>query len=289
VDLRKWEEAVDEYKKSLGVGVDLLVGEAASMPNQAAFIELIRLIADGPLMLASILDGGVKRKLESPAFYQMLFSSQALHFLKRFCSAMRLDDFDGALYLCRAIYEAVIRIRFLRFNPSGEEIFLALSVVGNGSFEYKRAGGKVNWTVIEDVKNNKSIRVDISNRQMVEASRKEIDTVVYSVLFRHLSSFVHPNVDSIHRNFSLNEGFRIHFDDNPFEGALVCASMMVLLFSELAQMSCLRKEKRRDARVFAKRIAEVIFLTETDRVTIFPGDFECLREKLRDAVMEIAA
>jgi hypothetical protein len=290
VELREWMEAVTEYEESLETGVDLLDdGADQPMPNQGAFVELIRLIADGPLMLASVLDAGVKQKLEPPAFYQMLFSSQALYFLKRFCSAMRLDDFDGALYLCRAIYEAVIRIRFLRFNPAGEEIFLALSAVGKGSFEYRRSGDKVTWSVIEDLKNKKSIRVDISNRQMVGASRKKIDLDVYSVLFRHLSSFVHPNVDSIHRNFSLSEGFSIHFNDNPFEGALICASMMVLLFSELGQMSCLRKEQRRDARVFARKIAVAIFRTESERVTIFPGDFECLKEKLHDAIEEIAA
>jgi hypothetical protein len=238
-------------------------------------------------MLASILDRGVKRRLEPPAFYQMLFSSQALYFLKRFCSAMRLDDFDGGLYFCRAIYEAIIQIRFLRFDPSAEQIFLALSLVGNGSFEYKRVRGKINWNVIDDIKNKKSIRVDVSNYRMASASQKQIDLDVYSVLFRHMSKFVHPNVDSLHQNFSLNEGFRIHFDDNPFEGALICASMLVLLFSELGQMSCLRKQQCRDARFFAKKASKAILGTESDTVTIFPGDFKCIKDKLHDAMQEI--
>lgn len=287
VDLQEWTEAVEEYGELVAAGTDPFNEADQSIPNQATFVELIRLISDAPLILASILNARVGRTLEPAAFYQMIFCSQGLYFLKRFCSAMRLDDFDGALYLCRAIYEAIIRIRFLRFDPSGAEIFLAVSFVGNGSFEYKRGGGKTNWSVVEDIKNKKSIRVDISNRRMVSASGKQIDLDVYLVLFRHLSSFVHPNLDSILRNFSLKDGFKIHFYDNPFEGALICASMLVLLFSELSQLSFLRQQQRRDARVFSKKTAKVIFGTETDHIKIFPGDFECLKEKLNDAMHEI--
>jgi hypothetical protein len=65
--------------------------------------------------------------------------------------------------------------------------------------------------------------------------------------------------------------------------------MLVLLFSELSQISSLRKERRRDARVFAKKTATVIFRTESDRIKIFPGDFACLKEKLHDAIKEIGS
>jgi hypothetical protein len=49
-----------------------------------------------------------------------------------------------------------------------------------------------------------------------------------------------------------------------------------------------RKQQCRDARFFAKKTSRAILRTESDSVTIFPGDFKCIKDKLHDAVQEIS-
>jgi hypothetical protein len=246
-------------------------------------------VAEIPIVLASILDRGPRGALDEVAFFQLLFVSQSLAFLKKYCSAIQADDFDGGLDICRSIYETVLRIRYLRYQPEDVKIFIALLGLESGSYEYARRGAKTDWNTVMEKKTGLKINVRISNYKMASASGKKIDSDVYSVLFRYMSTFVHPNVDSWDRYFYRETGFRIHFEDNPFEGLFVCVFVLILLFSEIAQLTVLRQLQRRDARFICKRLASSMQLMEGGGAQIFAGRFSCVKEKMSDAVREAAA
>jgi hypothetical protein len=129
--------------------------------------------------------------------------------------------------------------------------------------------------------------VDISNFKMAAISGRQIDVDVYTVLFRYMSRFVHPNVDMIGRNFSQEKGFSIHFEHNPFEGLIISSFTALLLFSEMSKLNCFRKIQRRDARFLAKRIAKALKKLGSGSIEIFSGPFVCLKAKVDDIVIEL--
>jgi hypothetical protein len=174
----------------------------------------------------------------------------------------------------------------LRHNPDAAEIFMALSGVGNGLYEYKKRGAKIDFRTAVELATGKEVNLNLSNYRMASASNKEIDADVYAVLFRHLSQSVHPNVDTLHRYFSEEEGFAIHVETNPFEGLIIFSFVVVLLFAELAQLQFFKKIQRRDAGFEAKKMANLISALNSGGLEIFPGTFGCLKDKLKDAVME---
>jgi hypothetical protein len=218
----------------------------------------------------------------------MIFVSQALYFLRRYCSALRLDDFDGGLYLCRSMYEAVLRIRYLKYEPQKAEIFLALSGVEIGLYDYKRKGNRTDWNILVDKNTGVNINVNLSNHKMASASGKRLDVDVYAILFRYMSKFVDPNVDTLNKHFSEETGFAIHVDDNPFEGLLICSFVLILLFSELSQLNCFSVTQKRDARFACKKIARILLSIESQDIQVFPGTFACVKEKVKDAIQEAA-
>ena len=104
-----------------------------------------------------------------------------------------------------------------------------------------------------------------------------------------MSGFVHPNVDRISRNFSLEEGFFIHFESNPFDGLIVVSFVTLLLFFEISKLSCIRAVQRRDARFIAKKITKVMKSFETGSIDIFAGQFACLRTKVHEMAGKLRA
>ena len=86
----------------------------------------------------------------------------------------------------------------------------------------------------------------------------------------------------------MSDGFSIFVDDNPFEGALICSFVSLLLFAELAQLGVLSKIQRRDARFQAKQLAKILRTMETESLKVFAGGFLCLKQKIEDAEIEIA-
>jgi hypothetical protein len=233
------------------------------------------------------LSKDVRKELGEAAFFQMFFATQALYFLRRFCSTMSSQDFDGGLYICRSVYEAILRIRFLKFEPASAKIFIGLAGVTGGTHEFVQRGGKVRWSEVRDKKSGEIIRVDITNYRMVAASNNKLDSEVYSVLFRHLSRFVHPDVDAIERFFDFESGFAIFVDDNPFEGIIIFGFLSVLLFSEISQLNYLTTVQKRDARFYANKLARSLRALNTKSMTVFAGDFSCLKSKVEQAIGEI--
>jgi hypothetical protein len=124
LELDEFEEAAKEYEALKKKGIDpLRRGHPFSEAQSKKFSELIKLISRAPLILSSIIDRGSARPIQPKEFFQFLFATQALHFLKRFRQGLRLDDFDGEEGITRSIYESFLRIRYLRYAPQKVEIF----------------------------------------------------------------------------------------------------------------------------------------------------------------------
>jgi hypothetical protein len=288
MELEEWRDAVDEFYELQEKGIDpLYSGPKFSKRDNAAFVELIRLVNRAPLILASILDRGPAVTLAPSGFFRMLFASQALFFLKKYCTAMNLDGFDGGIDICRSVYEAYLRISYLRHSPQSSEIFIALASVHGGAYEFRKKGSRTNFNVLVERSTGKSISVDVSNYKMAEASGEQIDLDVYSALFRYMSGFVHPNVDSVARHFSPQEGFSIHFEANPFEGLIVSSFVTLLIFFEISELSCIRSIQRRDARFLAKKLAKGMMKIRAGSIDIFPGQFVCLKAKIDEIVLQL--
>lgn len=287
LELDEFELAAKEYRTKVAQGEEPFEeGLPFAKKERLQFSKLVAQLEKCPLVLASILSKEVRKELKAADFFQMFFATQALYFLRRFCSSMKSEDFDGGLYICRSIYEAVLRIRFLKYEPDSAKIFIGLAGVSGGTHEFVRRGNKVRWTEVRDKKSNEVIRVDISNYKMVAASNRKIDADVYAVLYRYLSRFVHPDTDAINRFFDFESGFAIFVEDNPFEGTLISGFLSVLLFSEVAQFSFLSKVQKRDARFYATRLSRTLRGLNTKSLTVFAGDFSCLKSKIEDSIRE---
>ena len=282
LELDEFEVAAEEYKALKKRGVDpLLRNPPFSEAQSRKFSELIKLVSRAPLILASIVDRGSMRPIQPVNFFQLLFATQALHFLKRFRLALSLDYFDGEEGITRSIYEAFLRIRYLRYAPQKVEIFLALAGVGGGAYEYVTKNGRLDWSVIRDVKANKKINVNVSNYKMALSSGDENDVDVYRILFRRLSQSIHPNVENIGQKFSVERGFALFSESNPFDGLLLAAFVLVLLFDEISRLSSLREIQKRDARFVVRKVIRAVNAIGNRSLQIFPHEFACLKNKMK--------
>jgi hypothetical protein len=158
--------------------------------------------------------------------------------------------------------------------------------VGNGGYEYVTRNGRVDWGVIKDVKANKRIDVNVSNYKMVLSSRDMSDVDVYRILFRRLSRSIHPNVENIGQKFSVEKGFVLFAESNPFDGLLLAAFVVVLLFDEISRLTSLREVQRRDARFILKKIVRAVNAIESRSLQIFPDEFACLEDKMRSVALD---
>jgi hypothetical protein len=68
---------------------------------------------------------------------------------------------------------------------------------------------------------------------------------------------------------------------SPFDGLLLVAFVLVLLFDEISQMPCLRAIQKRDARFAMRKIARAVNAIDSNVLQIFPGEFVCLKDKLK--------
>ncbi len=257
----------------------LLRNPPFSEAQSRKFSELIKLVSRAPLILASIVDRGLMRPIQPVNFFQLLFATQALHFLKRFRLALSLDYFDGEEGITRSIYEAFLRIRYLRYAPQKVEIFLALAGVGGGAYEYVTKNGRLDWSVIRDVKANKKINVNVSNYKMALSSGDENDVDVYRILFRRLSQSIHPNVEKIGQKFSVERGFALFSESNPFDGLLLAAFVLVLLFDEISSNELFAGNSKRDARFVVRKVIRAVNAIGNRSLQIFPHEFACLKKQ----------
>jgi hypothetical protein len=95
-ELDEFRAAAEEYDQLVAKGIDPFNTDQPFPESiNRKFVQLLQAVSKSPLTLASIIDRGVRRRLHEADFFQAIFASQALHFLKGYVSALRLDDFDG--------------------------------------------------------------------------------------------------------------------------------------------------------------------------------------------------
>jgi hypothetical protein len=123
---------------------------------------------------------------------------------------------------------------------------------------------------------------------MAVSSGDMSDVDVYRILFRRLSQSIHPNVENIGQKFSIEKGFSLFAESNPFDGLLLAAFVLVLFFDEISRLSSLRKIQKRDARFVVKGIVKAVSAIENHSLQIFPHEFACLRSKMRSIAADIA-
>ena len=246
-EYQEWEDAIDEYFLLKEGGFDpFYVFTYLSGDEYDKYKSLVKLLDNTIIALGFALTNP-KRFNDSASYFRYLLLGRAIRSLRTIREMYNTRYDDDSLAIARAVYEAYLRMKLLRLDPTSSGRFEAMLAHEVGAFPTKvKKDGRPNYGVCVDPKTGQEYEIMISNKETLNVSDFPLDTPLYYDLYPLLSGHVHPElVRGALKSVAATEA------DSPQEGDSVRAIVLilticVLLLREVADCTFLRKRTKRD-------------------------------------------
>lgn len=201
-----------------------------------------------------------RRFISEADYFRYLFIRRSLNSL-RTIREMYHNRYDGdCLSITRTLYEAYLRMKLLRLNPSSAERFeAALGYQANLYVPKLKKNGKPNFEIVIDPKTGKEFRISISNREIIEISDFQLEDQLYSELYPLLSGFVHPDLMRVAVTSASVDPREKSTQEDPIQSAIVISLVCMLFLLETVESTFLRKKTRRDIQYVLDSVGEELF------------------------------
>jgi Family of unknown function (DUF5677) len=187
---------------------------------------------------------------------------------------------DDCLSIARAVYEAYLRMKFLRLDPGSAERFEAALAHEIGAYKTKISKkGKPQYGICVDPETGKEFKMTISNREILDISDFPLEEPLYYDLYPVLSGHVHPDLTQDALRSIAAKRADIAREGDPVRFLTIIVSVCILLLLEAAECAFLRRRTRRDVQYVIKTLGKgllALITAETivDRMTVPPSIYQ---------------
>ena len=246
-EYQEWTDAIDEYFLIKESGFDPFhVFTYLSGKEYEFYKDLVGRFDHVIIAMGFALTD--PKRFDQPAdYFRYLFIQRTISSI-RTINDMYKNRYDGdCLSITRTLYEAYLRMKLLRLDPTSAERFEAKLAYETGLYKTTiRKNGKPNYDVVFDPKTGKEFEIAISNREILEISDFPLEVELYHDLYPLLSGFVHPDLIGVATKSVTSTRSKASSEEDPVRAAVFVASVCVLLLLEISVSNFLRKKTKRD-------------------------------------------
>lgn len=248
-EYQEWKDAIDEYFLIKESGLDPFhVFTYLSGKEYELYKDLVERF-DHVIIAMGFALTGPKRFDQAADYFRYLFIQRTVSSM-RTIKEMYKNRYDGdCLSITRTLYEAYLRMKLLRLDPTSAERFEAKLAYQTGLYKTTiRKNGKPNYDVVFDPKTGNEFRIAISNGEILDISDFSLETELYYDIYPLLSEFVHPDLIGVAIKSVTATGGKASYEEDPIRAAVLVASVCVLPLLEISVSNFLRKQTKRDVR-----------------------------------------
>jgi hypothetical protein len=246
-DYEEWQDAMDEYFLLQEEGYDpFFVFTYLSGGEYGKYKSLVKLLDHVIIALGFALTDP-KPLGTSANYFKYLLLGRSIRSLRTIREMYNVRYDDDCLAIARAVYEAYLRIKFLRCDPTSSERFEAMIAHELGAFPPKmKKNGQPNYSICVNPENGKEYAIVIANSEILKVSDFPLEAHLYYDLYPLLSGQVHPELVQ-HALSSIKEN-RADFQHkgDSIRAIVFILTISVLLLREVAECPFIRTLTRRD-------------------------------------------
>lgn len=258
-DLREWEGAVREFRRLRRRRVDPYhVFTYLNAVDYEVYKRCVSLLDYSIIITASCLSGVHDLQCEAD-FYRFQLALTGLRSLRTVRKMYENRYDDDCLSVARGIYEAYLRMKFIRLDDQGAKRFHAMTMVIAGVFKRKQhPNGRLDRRICVDASTGQEFDFQISNREIIKRSSFSLEQALYDDIYPYLSSFVHPDIFEEVVRLHREKTIKIDRDGDPVLAIILVLSVSLLLAIELEQSSFLTKTRKRDLSFHIRTCSNIV-------------------------------
>ena len=253
VDLREWEDAIDEYEKEKPFPTQdkdtaKFIAGLSELPDQLDIAELFlnRIMKEHGN--ARNVRAATKDRIHTFHDFTLFCATKSLKSLRAIKHLLEEGHGEDALTLIRSVYENYLNLAYVLSHPNQINNLVAAKVgLRAGKYEFERRSGK-----IREKSGRRIVGEHVSVRRMAKESPFSEDLAIYAFLYEFLSDFAHPNILTI--GYYLDDDrFDVVGQDNVPHGAIYGLFTVTLVLDLLSLFSELQPNFRKDLQRFVWR------------------------------------
>lgn len=256
-EYEEWQSAVEEYFSIKEDGFDPYhVFTNLSAEEYEKYKALVEKF-DRVIIALGFALTSPKRFSSAAEYFRYLFIQRSLSSLRTIREMYNKRYNGDCLSITRTLYEAYLRMKLLRLDPTSAARFEAALAYQVGMYKPKlKKNGKPNFDIVVDPETGKEFLIAVSNREIIEISDFALEQQFYHDLYPLLSGFVHPDLLHVAAKSIGTSASEISQSDDPIHASIFVATVCVLLLLEIGESSFLRKITKRDIRYVLKSISK---------------------------------
>jgi hypothetical protein len=188
-------------------------------------------------------------------YFRYLLMRRAIRSLRTIREMYNSRYDDDCLSIARTIYEAYLRMKFLRLDPGASERFAAMLAHEVGAYQTKKKkNGRPNYDVCVDPETGEEYKITITNREILDISDFPMEEQLYYELYPLLSGYVHPELVEDALRSMIAKDASVESEGDPVRAIILILTISVLFLLEVARSPFLRVRTRRDVHHVVKQI-----------------------------------
>jgi hypothetical protein len=267
-EYEEWTDAIDEYFFLKEEGFDpFYVFTYLSGEEYEHYKNLVSKL-DHAIIAVGFATTKPKSLKNSADYFRYLFLQRVLRSLRTIREMYNTRYDDDCLAIARGVYEAYLRMKFLRLDPTGAERLQALLAYEVGAYQTKiNKDGRPQYGICVDPKTGQEFKTTISNREILKISDFPLEEPLYYDLYPLLSGFVHPDLTQEALKSISAKRADIPRSGDAIRSIILISTVAILLLLETSTCSFCRKKTKRDVVHVVKNLSKnLLALITSDTV-----------------------